>query len=100
MARAIRDNAFDPGFADAEEFLKRPVLGDVDYIELKWKDEVLDRTVFNLSYRQFNDIWHRVCMAAGLRVEPRLYALRVGAGARLDEHRELTNTTYSDVLFS
>jgi hypothetical protein len=100
VSRAIRDNAFNPGFADAEEFLKRPVLGDVDYIKLEWKDEVLDRTVFGLSYRQFNDIWHRVCLAAGLRVEPKLYALRVGAGARLDEHRELTNTTYIDVLFN
>jgi hypothetical protein len=98
VSRAIQDNAFDPGFADAEEFLKRPVLGDVDYISLKWKDEALDRTVFGLSYRQFNDIWHRVCLVAGLRVEPRLYAWRVGAGARLDEHRELTNTTCIDVL--
>ena len=88
MSRAIRDDAFDAGFTDAEDFLKRPVLGEVDYIELKWKDEVLDRTVFGLSYRQFNDIWHRVCLAAGLRVEPRLYALRVGAGARLDKHRK------------
>lgn len=50
VSRAIQDNAFDPGFADAEEFLTRPALGDVDYIALKWKDEVLDRPVFGLSY--------------------------------------------------
>lgn len=73
---------------DTEEFLKRLVLGDADFISLKWKEEVLDRTVFSLSYRQFNDIWHRVCLVAGLRVESRLYVLRVGAGARLDENRE------------
>jgi hypothetical protein len=88
VSRAIQDNAFDPGFANAEEFLTRLVLGDVDYITLKWRDEVLERPVFGLSYRKFNDIWHRVCLVAGIRIEPRLYALRVGAGARLDEHRE------------
>ena len=93
VSRAIQDNAFDSGFADAEEFLKRPVLGDADYISSKWKIEVLDRTVFGLSYRKFNEIWHRVCLVAGLRVESRLYALRVGAGARPDEHREQTTTT-------
>lgn len=89
VSRAIQDDAFDPGFADVEEFKTRSVLGDVDYIRLNWKDEMLDRNVFQLSYRQFNDIWHRVCMMAGFREEPRLYALRVGAEARLDEHREL-----------
>ena len=88
VARALQDNAFDADFTDVEQFLKRPALGDVDYIELKWKEEMLDRTIFKLSYQQFNNIWHRVCMAAGLREEPRLYALRVGAGARLDQHRE------------
>jgi hypothetical protein len=96
VSRAIQDNAFDPGFADAEEFLTRPVLGDVDYIALKWKDEVLDRPVFGLSYRQFNDIWHRVCLVAGFRIEPRLYALRVGAGAKLDEHRKSPKITGID----
>jgi hypothetical protein len=56
VARALQDDTFDPGFADVEQFLKRPALGDVDYIELKWKEEMLDRPVFQLSYRQFNDI--------------------------------------------
>jgi hypothetical protein len=88
VSRAIQDNAFDPGFTDAEEFLTRPVLGEVDYIALKWKDEMLNRLVFDLSYRKFNDIWHRVCLVAGFRIQPRLYALRVGAGARLDKNRK------------
>ena len=34
VARAIQDDAFDAGHANAEEFLNRPVLGDVDYIPL------------------------------------------------------------------
>jgi hypothetical protein len=96
VSRALQDNAFDAGFTNAEQFLTRPVLGDVGYIALKWKDEVLDQPVFGLSYRQFNDIWHRVCRVAGFRTQPRLYALRVGAGARLDKHRKSPKITGVD----
>jgi hypothetical protein len=89
VSRAIQDNAFEAGFKNYEEFSTRPDLGQVDYIALKWKEEVLERPVFKLSYARFNEIWHRVCLLAGFRTAPRLYALRVGAGARLDKNREL-----------
>lgn len=89
VARAIQDDAFEAGYTDADEFLNKPALGDVDYIELPWKEEKLDDFIFQLSYRRFIEIWHRVCSAAGLREVPRLYSLRVGAGARLDQNRRL-----------
>jgi hypothetical protein len=88
LSRALQDDAFVAGFKDYDQFMTQPDLGDVDYMQLKWKDDMLDRHIFPLSYQQFNDIWRRVGMMAGLRDLPRLYALRVGAGARLDEHRE------------
>jgi hypothetical protein len=76
--------------------MERPALGDVDFIALKWKDEVLDQVLFDLSYRRFTTIWRQVCQLAGFRVIPRLYALRVGAAARLDKDRKFTVTyTYT-----
>jgi len=94
VTRAIQDDTFEASYANAEEFLNRPVLGNVDYIPLPWKKEKLDDFVFQLSYRKFNDIWHKVCIAAGFRQVPRLYSLRVGAGARLDKDRKLTSAIY------
>lgn len=44
--RAIQDDAFEAGYIDADEFLNKPALGDVNYIELPWKDEKLDNFVF------------------------------------------------------
>jgi Protein of unknown function (DUF3435) len=79
--------------------MNKQVLGNVDYIPLPWKQEKLDDFVFQLSYRKFNDIWRRVCIAAGFRQVPRLYALRVGAGARLDKNRELTGAIYSSFIY-
>ena len=89
VARAIKDDAFEAGYTNADEFLNMPALGDVDYIELPWKEKKLDDFIFQLSYRRFNEIWHKVCIAAGFREVPRLYSLRVGAGARLDKNRKL-----------
>lgn len=81
VAKAIRDGAFESSFVDAAEFLTRPMLGNVDFINLRWKEEMLDRPAFKLTYHRFNEIWHRVCLAAGFRQEPRLYSLRVGGSA-------------------
>jgi len=49
---------------------------------------------FNEREVNLNEIWHKVCIAAGFREVPRLYSLRVGAGARLDKDRKLTSTIY------
>ena len=86
VARGIQDDALEAGYTNADEFLNMPALGDVDYIELPWKEKKLDDFFFQLSYRRFNEIWHKVCIAAGFRELPRLYSLRVSAGARLDNN--------------
>jgi hypothetical protein len=87
-ARAIKDNAFNAGFESVEALLSRPILENVDFIQLKWKDSMLNRSVFKLSSGKFSSLWHRTCLVSGLRVDPRFYAMRVGAGARLDgKHR-------------
>ena len=89
VARAIQDNAFKAGYINADEFLNMPALGDVDYIKLLWKEKKLDDFIFQLLYRRFNEIWHKVCIAAGFRGVPRLYSLRVSIGTRLDKNRKL-----------
>lgn len=83
-ARAIKDDAFDPGFESVEALLSRPELEHVDFLPLKWKENKLDCPIFNLSSRTFYTLWHRTCLVSGVRVNPRFYVMRVGAGARLD----------------
>ena len=85
-ARAIKDDAFEPSFESVEALLHRPTLeGEgVDFLPLKWKEEMLDRPVFPLDYNHFNRLWHRTLTVAGFREDARIYALRVGTGGRLD----------------
>jgi hypothetical protein len=82
--RAIKDDAFEPSFDSVEALLHRPILENTDYLPLKWKEKKLDHQIFPVSYSRYNEIWHRICLVAGFREAPRLYTLRVGAGARLD----------------
>jgi Protein of unknown function (DUF3435) len=82
--RAIKDDAFNPSFDSVEALLHRPILEDTDYLPLEWKKDKLDQQIFPISYCRYNEIWHRACLVAGFREVPRLYTLRVGAGARLD----------------
>lgn len=82
--RAITDDAFEPSFESVDALLRRPALEGVDFLPLKWKKEMLDRPIFPLAYSSFNYLWHRTCLVAGFREDSRIYALRVGAGARLD----------------
>lgn len=81
---AIYDDAFEAGFESVHALLSRPHLEDVDFLPLKWKPEMLDRPIFKLSSATFYKLWHRNCLVAGLRQDPRFYAMRVGTGARLD----------------
>jgi hypothetical protein len=85
--RAITDDAFEPSFESVDALLRRPALEGVDFLPLKWKKEMLDRPIFPLAYSSFNYLWHRTCLVAGFREDSRIYALRVGAGARLDGKR-------------
>jgi hypothetical protein len=83
-ARAIKDDAFKVRFKSVKELLSRPCLENVDFLPLDWKEEMLDRPIFNLSNGTFYDLWHRTCLVSGLRGDPRFYVMRVGAGGRLD----------------
>ncbi|KAF2731199.1 hypothetical protein EJ04DRAFT_16250 [Polyplosphaeria fusca] len=83
-ARAIKDDAFKPSFESVEALLSRPTLESVDFLPLKWKEDMLDRSIFHLSNTKFYKLWHRTCLVAGLREDPRFYTMRVGCGGRLD----------------
>jgi hypothetical protein len=85
--RAIADNAFKAGYRSCEEVLcPGPLEKGVNYVRLDWSDEVLrtKKKIIPISYKQFLDIWNRVHFVAGSRERKRPYALRVGAGGRLD----------------
>ncbi|KAI1093468.1 hypothetical protein F5B19DRAFT_482691 [Rostrohypoxylon terebratum] len=84
LARAIQENAFDPSFATIDEIFDRPKLESVNFIPLKWKRSFQDRPIFPMTYKYFNEVWHRTLLVAGFRNHSRLYSLRVGAGARFD----------------
>ncbi|KAK8142879.1 hypothetical protein G3M48_008066 [Beauveria asiatica] len=59
---------------------------DHDYVPLHWKSSVLDAKIVPCSYRSFWKLWNRTLYVAGLRNDDNIrpYALRVGAGGRLD----------------
>ncbi|KAL7929993.1 hypothetical protein V8C35DRAFT_330759 [Trichoderma chlorosporum] len=85
--RAIADNAFKVGYRSCDQVLRPgPLEKGVNYIRLKWSDEVLKekKKIVPLSYRHFVGVWNRVYFVAGSREKKRPYALRVGAGGRLN----------------
>jgi hypothetical protein len=71
-------------FKSAHELLHRPALGKTDRIDIPWKEEFLDKPLFPLTYPQFYELWTRCLLVIGCRKTIRPYALRVGAGARMD----------------
>ncbi|KAM7209967.1 hypothetical protein V8F06_014645, partial [Rhypophila decipiens] len=52
---------------------------------IPWKEEFLDKPLFPLRYSQFLELWTRCLLVIGCRKPIRPYALRVGAGARMDD---------------
>ncbi|KAH8757749.1 hypothetical protein F5883DRAFT_428208, partial [Diaporthe sp. PMI_573] len=84
VARALADDAFDPSFDSVHSLLSRPDLEHTQCIQLKWKDEALDREIFPLTYNRFGELWRRTIIVAGYPERIRPYAIRVGAGSRLD----------------
>src|SRR2546430_3664496 len=46
-------------FESVEALLHRPDLEGVDYLPLHWKEEMLDRPIFQISYRAYRNLWHR-----------------------------------------
>ncbi|KAI3552370.1 hypothetical protein CSPX01_00119 [Colletotrichum filicis] len=95
VARALFDDAFDPAFDSFESLLARPNLEDADYARLHWREEILDEPIIPIQYGCFWKIWQRVLFVMGCREGLRPYAMRVGAGGRLDALRNyiLSNTS-------
>lgn len=83
-ARALADDAFEPSVDSVQTLLTRPIFQGTRCVELRWKDGFSDRLLFPLGYTQFWKIWRRTLEVAGFPESIRPYALRVGAGARLD----------------
>jgi hypothetical protein len=81
---ALKADAFEPSIDSVDTLLRRPNLEGVDYLPLKWKEGILETSIFPLDYRTYRHLWHLACVAAGLRQDPRLYTLRVGVGMDLD----------------
>ena len=99
-ARAIKDDAFEPSFESVEALLSRPALENVDFQPLKWKESMLDRPIFQLLSTIFSYLWHRTCLVSGLRMDPRFYTMRVGAGDRLDgKHRSNLNALLQSISY-
>ncbi|KAH6847506.1 hypothetical protein B0I37DRAFT_354242 [Chaetomium sp. MPI-CAGE-AT-0009] len=82
--KAIADNAFATPFGSLDEMLDRPNLEHVDLLELPWKEDMLDRDIFPITYDKYWAAWHQLWQVAGNRDPQRPYSLRVGAGSKLD----------------
>jgi hypothetical protein len=89
LSQAFAADAFDPSIRSYEQLLTRPNLENTDFLVLPWKDEKLECPIFNMTYKKYNTIWHRLLLVAGLRKDTRIYGLRVGAAGRLDGERFL-----------
>lgn len=57
---------------------------NIKSITLHWKEELLDKEIFPIPYREFWEIWTRVLLVAGFPESMRPYAVRVGAGSRMN----------------
>lgn len=53
-------------------------------IKLPWKEELLEQSIFPLSYNRLWALWTQTLRVAGYPEGLRPYALRVGAGSRLN----------------
>ncbi|KAI6082452.1 hypothetical protein F4821DRAFT_247161 [Hypoxylon rubiginosum] len=84
LTRAIQEDAFNPSFTTIDEIFDRPNLESVNFVPLRWKDKFHSQPIFPMTYKYFNELWHRTLLVAGFRNHARLYSLRVGAGARFD----------------
>jgi hypothetical protein len=72
LSLALRDDAFDPSFTSVNELLRHPQLEKADFLQLKWKEEIKNKTILLLIYNRYRCVWIDVCQAAGLRKDPRL----------------------------
>ncbi|KAH9947511.1 hypothetical protein B0H21DRAFT_691785, partial [Amylocystis lapponica] len=80
----IHFNAFKAGYRSIDELLRKPNLENIDYIHLKWRKDMLDKKIFNMSYTSFWRTLRRVLLVAGFSTLARIYAFRLGALAEYD----------------
>jgi hypothetical protein len=84
MSLTLKANAFKLSIDSVNTLLQRPNLKGVDYLLLKWKEDILETSIFLLDYRTYRHLWHLASLTVGLQQDPRLYTLRVGIGMDLD----------------
>lgn len=94
-ARAIADDAFLADFDSCDMVLNPGPMeeGGSDYVELKWKDEMMDEYIVPITYNAFLETWNRVHFVAGTREKKRPYTMRVGTAGRLNGRSTLSTAT-------
>jgi hypothetical protein len=93
LSLALSDDAFDPSSTSIDELLQRSHLENVDFLRLKWKEDMKDKVILPLDYHRYRCVWIDACQVAGLREDPRLYVLRVGAGSSMDSKKTSPQTS-------
>jgi hypothetical protein len=88
----IKVEAFRAGHSSLEMLLRQPRPGRVEQVDLRWKDGIDDKLLLKISYQEYQEIWNRIFFVARYRAVPYPYALRVGAGQRLDRCSKLAPT--------
>lgn len=85
IARSLATDAFRTSFATLDELVNRPLFDErTTCIPLPWKKELLDDEIFPISYNRYFAVWKRTTSIAGYPEDLRPYAVRIGAGSRLD----------------
>ncbi len=85
MSRAIAADAFEADYKSIDEAMDIPRFEEgVQLIHLRWKKDMRNKIIFPITYGQINALWHRIQIVAGFRDPVRFYALRLGAGQRLE----------------
>ncbi|KAG9023096.1 hypothetical protein FRB95_013563, partial [Tulasnella sp. JGI-2019a] len=80
----IQAGAFEADYKSVDDLLHQPILEDVDYVPLKWKESMLEKPIFPMSYTVFARILRCVLLVAGFPFLLHYYTFRVGAGAEFD----------------
>lgn len=87
----IHFKAFEDDVTSVDNLRNRPILEDIDYILVKWKESMLDKLILPMSWSVFIRIFRRYLLIDECPFQPRLYAMRVGVGADLDGKSSLTH---------
>jgi hypothetical protein len=55
-ALTLKADAFKPSIDSVNTLLRRPNLKGVDYLPLKWKEDLLETFIFPLDYRTYQHL--------------------------------------------